>query len=87
MQVITTCDYPSLLCGGHGLREVILKKPFACWYLSSKEIKSEEIFGLMTTSFGEGVGRVRARLEGPPRGVVHFSGSRGVDFAVSRGPG
>ena len=28
------------------------------------------------------VGRMRARLEGPPRGVVHFSGSRGVDFAV-----
>jgi hypothetical protein len=25
---------------------------------------------------------VRARLEEPPRGVVHFSGSRGVDFGV-----
>ena len=25
---------------------------------------------------------MRARLEGPPRGVVHFLGSRGVDFAV-----
>jgi hypothetical protein len=61
-------------------------KHFACSYLSSKEIKSEEILGSMATSFGEGAGRVRARLEGPPRGVVHFSGSRGVDFADFREP-